>query len=40
MPKLDIVERITSALNELGANVTFDEVFKAFMTSHQERKGA
>jgi transcriptional regulator with XRE-family HTH domain len=39
-PSVDNVTRITDALNELGANVTYDEVFKVLWTSRQERKGA
>jgi transcriptional regulator with XRE-family HTH domain len=40
MPKVDTLTRIMNALNELGANVSYDEVHKAFWNSHQERKGA
>jgi transcriptional regulator with XRE-family HTH domain len=39
-PSVDNVARITDALNELGANVTYDEVFKVLWTSRQERKGS
>jgi transcriptional regulator with XRE-family HTH domain len=39
-PSVDNVTRLTDALNELGANVTYEEVFKALWQSRQERKGA
>lgn len=37
-PSVDNVTRITDALNELGANTTYDEVFNALWLARQKRK--
>lgn len=37
-PSVDNVTRITEALNELGANTTYEEVFKVLWLTRQERK--
>lgn len=39
-PTVSSIERITAALNTLGADVTYVEVFSALMKSREDKKEA